>query len=746
MVNKQNTQLPAWSNELNQRLAEVSSTTLNGTLIGIVVFGLVLLGKIPDLMDATWKIYLVIGLFGYALGLWLLQRWNYSLAAWSLVSSTLVGIFFLVGIGKVTLMIFLIILPVGLAMLVLSRLAGIIVACLVTILIFFIPATIIPLDSMVKTICVLEVWVVTGLIWLTLHPLLQAVHWAWESYESGNEMLKQARDYQVQLFQALEELKSANIQLTRLNQLAQSLRSIAEEERQTKEQFVANVSHELRTPLNMIVGFCEMINENPSLYGGKIPSALLADLEVVLRNSQHLSSLVDDVLDLSQIDAGQTALIKERVALGEIISAATIAVRPLYDSKNLYLEVEIPDNLPLTLCDRTRIREVFLNLLSNAGRFSETGGVRIKVRQDDNQILVAVKDTGPGIAKEDQAKLFRPFQQLDGSIRRRFGGTGLGLSISKQFIELHGGKMWVESIPGEGANFIFTLPIDPPQPPLDRGALRWLNPYQPDEKPHHLPRLTGRELNPRVVVVEKGKQIQRLFHRYFDGVEVIPAPDIENALKELAAVPSQALMINAVSVDETIQELQSTGQLPYGVPTIIFSMPEMGSVFNKLGVVDYLVKPISNNTLLGAIDNLNCKVKTILVVDDEPDALQLFRRMLTNAKKGFRVLRASDGKQALEILQSQKPDLILLDLVMPEMDGFQLLAIKEADKNLRQIPVLLISARDFSGHPIVSNTLTVTCRDGVSMQQLLSSIDALSSILSKGDRSGGLKQKEASVC
>ncbi len=583
-----------------------------------------------------------------------------------------------------------------------------------------------------------------GLIWLTLSPLLQAVHWAWESYERSNGLLEQARDYQLQLSQALEELKETNGQLTRLNQLAQSLRSIAEEERQVKEQFVANVSHELRTPLNMIVGFCEMINENPTLYGGKIPPALLADLEVVLRNSQHLSSLVDDVLDLSQIDAGQTALVKERVALGEIIQAVTIAVRPLYESKHLCIEVEIPDNLPLVLCDQTRIREVFLNLLSNAGRFTEAGGVHILVQQDGNLINISVRDTGPGIAEVDQTKLFRPFQQLDGSIRRRYGGTGLGLSISKHFIELHDGKMWVESQSGKGANFIFTLPIDPPLP-LDRGALRWQNPYQPDERPHHHRRLPGGELKPRVEVVEEGNQMQRLFHRYYEGVEVITARNVENAMKELVAVPAQALVINAVGVDETIQELKKAGQLPYGVPTMVFSMPEMGEGFNRLGVVDYLVKPISRKTLLGAIDHLECKVKTILVVDDEPDALQLFRRILTNAKRGFRVLRASDGKQALEILQTQTPDLILLDLVMPEMDGFQLLAIKDADENLRQIPVMLISARDPSGHPIVSNSLTVTCRDGISMQQLLASIDALSAILSKVDRSGGLRLKEASV-
>ena len=175
-------------------------------------------------------------------------------------------------------------------------------------------------------------------------------------------------------YMTLEDLASANVQLARLNQLAQGMRHAAEDARRAKEEFVANVSHELRTPPNMIVGFSEMMLQAPQTYGKKIPSALLADLAVIQRNSQHLSSLIDDVLDLSQIEVGKMALTKERVAFQEVVQAAVTAVRPLFDSKGLHLKTEVPGDLPLVFCDRTRIREVVLNLLSNAGRFTEHGG------------------------------------------------------------------------------------------------------------------------------------------------------------------------------------------------------------------------------------------------------------------------------------------------------------------------------------------------------------------------------------
>ena len=238
-------------------------------------------------------------------------------------------------------------------------------------------------------------------------------------------------------------------------------------------------SHELRTPLNMIIAYAELITQSPHLYSRRLPSTLLADMNVILRNSQHLSRLVDDVLDLSQIETGRMALSKEWTTITEIIDAATEAVSPLFQTKGLQLEVETADDLPDIYCDKTRIRQVLINLLSNAGRFTEQGGVKVRAWLDDTQFMLSVADTGPGIGTEDQQRLFEPFQQLDASIRRKHGGSGLGLNISKHFIEMHEGRIWLESALGVGTTFTVSLPLAamPKSMVATPGSRRWVSPF-----------------------------------------------------------------------------------------------------------------------------------------------------------------------------------------------------------------------------------------------------------------------------
>ena len=556
------------------------------------------------------------------------------------------------------------------------------------------------------------------------------MEWAWFGYERGRESLEEARTYQQQLHETLEDLTEANAQLMRLNRLAQALRQTADEERRTKEQFVANVSHELRTPLNMIVGFCEMIMETPEAYGGSLSPKLLADLDVVFRNSQHLSGLVDDVLDLSQIEAGQMALVREHVGFQEILNSAVTAVRPLYQSKALYLDIDVPTDLLPVFCDRIRIREVMLNLLSNAGRFTEKGGVKIKVREDGAQLVVSIADTGPGIPEGQQARLFRPFEQLDGTIRRRYGGTGLGLSISRSFVELHGGKMWVESQEGKGTVFSFSLPVTSPSP-SDDSFMRWMspyNPYEPRSRPLRLPRV---QVQPRWVILERGDAMRRLLARHLEGIDLVSVRTMEAAISALTTTPSQALLINELDVGQMLQRMHNQPRLPYGVPVIVCSVPGVEQAVNELGVSGYLVKPISRESLLSALAQLDPPVETVLIVDDEREALMLFRRMLSSAERPYRVLRARNGHQAIGILQQQLPDVILLDLTMPEMDGFEFLRLREGAP-WQDIPIILISARDPLGHPIVSNSLAVTSANGLSVNQILTTLKMLTTMLSPG--------------
>lgn len=718
---------PAWSDQLQAMLDELRDNTLKLGLIGLYIGWVVIMlaGALihEPMLNAVLIVFTLSGILA-----WGIRQRSYALAAWLAVAGALGGLGILATDARTSWALALSALPVGLATVVISRPAGLVLTVGCSLALWLAPPAVWPADGILRTVALLGIWGTLGLISLTLRPVLTTIAWAWSGYESSQAALQQARETQVELKEALEDLAWANAQLMRLNDLSQDMRQIAEEERRAKERFVANVSHELRTPLNMIIGFSEMITQSPHVYGQSLPPALLADLKVILRNSQHLSELIDDVLDLSQIDAGHMALAREHTTLKEIIESAVTAVQPLYLSKGLSLEVEGVDEAPPLSCDPTRIREVLLNLLSNAGRFTEQGGVRVQVRCEGDEVLVSVADTGPGIAPEDQKRLFQPFQQLDGAIRQRYGGTGLGLSISKSFVELHGGRMWVESASGRGTTFFFTLPLAIPtaQP---GGSTRWLNPHQRYEPRARPVRTSAVDARPQLAVVEQGKALQRLLTRYTDQAEIVSFSSLEAALDQLSQSAIRAVLVNDMRACEMAQQVHAAANVPVGLPVLLCALPSLAEDISVLGVTDYLVKPIRAGDLLAALDRLNRPIKTVLVADDEPDALQLFRRMLISAGRDYRVLRAEDGKQAWQLLCTEKPDVLLLDLVMPEMDGFQLLAAKAEDPALREIPVILTSARDPQGQPIVSNLLIATRRGGLSAQQLLAAIQAWLEVL-----------------
>jgi signal transduction histidine kinase/DNA-binding response OmpR family regulator len=666
-------------------------------------------------------------LYLLALVVWLLGRWQAGVGGWLLVAGLAALIY--VGHGWLNLPGFLALLmiPTSLAALLISLPAALAVALGASAGLLLSTSAAGQMTTAVPPLMV--IWATLGVMWAVYRPVRRVAYWSWDYFQQARLLIEETQNRKVELEQTMHDLARANLQLTRLNIMAQGLRHAAEEARRAKEEFVANVSHELRTPLNMITGFSETILQAPESYGDQIPAALLADLAVIHRNATHLSDLINDVLDLSQIDAQQMALTKEQVQIQEIVKAAAIAVRPLFDSKGLYLEIEAPPDLPPIFCDRTRIREVLLNLLSNAGRFTKRGGVKVRICQDEHDLIVAVADTGAGIATEDMSKLFQPFQQVDASIRRRYGGTGLGLSISKRFIELHGGRIWVESEPGAGTTFFFRLPVILPMMPVGGELMRsfipdweYLQPNYPSKAPKARPQ-------PRLVLLETGGDaLHRLLRRYLDDIEIVAVSSLEQALQELSTTPCQAFIANDLSVAGALQRLQAA-ELPVGVPAMICSVPEVYEATDTLGASAYLVKPVSQETLLAALDRLGRPIKTVLIVDDEPDMLRLFRRMLAAAGRNYRVLRANNGQAALQLLRQHRPNVILLDLVMPRMDGFQLLKAKSQEPALKDIPVIVISARDPTGQPIVSNAFAITQAGGLSAHHLLSFIKGMGQIL-----------------
>ncbi|MDD5368592.1 MAG: ATP-binding protein [Anaerolineaceae bacterium] len=572
--------------------------------------------------------------------------------------------------------------------------------------------------------------------WTTTTSLLTVTQWAFYSYQQGRKHVEDARQQRVEYHEIQEDLLHSNRELVRLTQRLKVLTQEAEEARRVKEEFVANISHELRTPLNMIIGFCEMISQSPQVYGRQLPALLMADIAAIQRNSLQLSDLVNDVLDLSMVESGRMALNKEWIVLQKIVAEAVEAVRPMFQSKGLYLDVNLLDEPMPVLGDPTRIREVVLNLLSNAGRFTSEGGVRIGMMRQANEVVVSISDTGPGIAPSDQSRLFQPFEQLDPSIRRQHGGSGLGLVISRQFVELHGGRMWLASQVEVGTTFFFSLPLEArfPQEPAGTNVGRWFNPYQNYTERTRPWRLVPPEITTRYVVVEGESRLAPLLRRYLDNAEIIVVADMAAAFTELERSPAQALIVNQPQPPVVVDV---TGRLPFETPLVTCWAPGTASAEHHLGVVRYLVKPVERQRLLEALDDLGDKVHTVVLADDHPEAQQLFTRMLASASRKYVVYHAINGHQAIELLRARKPDVLLLDLIMPDLDGFGVLKAKSQDATIRDIPVIVISATDPSNTLMITDALTVKRSGGLSAADFMTCLQALSTALMPQHPKGG---------
>jgi signal transduction histidine kinase/CheY-like chemotaxis protein len=574
---------------------------------------------------------------------------------------------------------------------------------------------------------------VTGLLgWVSTSALLVVTEWSLFSSARAREKMEEARQQQQELKEMQQDLLHGNRELARLSDRLKALHQVAEEARRAKEEFVANVSHELRTPLHIILGFSEVITQSPHVYGSRLPPALLADVTTIQRSSRHLARLVDDVLDLSQVEAGRLALSKEWTSLREIVDEAATAVRALFESKQLTLDIEIQPDVPPVFCDSTRISQVILNLLSNAGRYTDGGNVRIGVWRDSDEVIVRVADTGPGIAPEDQARVFEPFHQPERSIRRA-GGRGLGLSISKRFVDLHGGRIWIESTPGVGTAISFSLPLEAPLPDISSRSSdwrRWLGTSEQYETLRQHKKVPAPAVTPRYVLLEQGDALGRLFSRFVSGTEIVPVSNPEDAVRELDRSPARALIVNTPSPDDGLTGGADLSSLPYGTPTILCWVPGAEEAARRLGVVRYLVKPVAREALLQTLESLGEDVRRVLLVDDDPEVLQLLSRLLSSAQRRYDVLLARSAERALSMLRRRRPDVMLLDLSMPGSAGITVLLEKGRDATLRDIPVIAVSSSDPTGSPIVIDRITVTRGGGLSVGDLLVCVQSISEILS----------------
>jgi signal transduction histidine kinase/CheY-like chemotaxis protein len=463
---------------------------------------------------------------------------------------------------------------------------------------------------------------------------------------------------------------------------AQASRKAAEQANDLKSRFLANMSHELRTPLNSIINFTRILNSGMR---GPMNDGQIDYLNRVWQSGEHLLGLINDILDLSKIEAGRMELYKEPLHLGEVLHSVMSTVGGLTKGKSIELQQELAPNLPLIEADRTRIRQILLNLLSNAAKFTDTGSITVRAFCADDRVVVQVADTGIGIAAENLAVVFEEFHQVDGTTTRHYEGTGLGLAICRRFVELHGGRIWVESTLGEGSTFSFNLPIQTTQPTVGGEPIVLLATPTRDGIP--------------VLVIDDDPAAFEIVAAYLkhDGYSVYGVTDSRRALDEVRNIKPAAIILDVLMPYkdgwEVLAELKADPDAQR-IPVALYTIIDDQKLGFYLGASAYLTKPINEEQLRATIAQLVTSDATILVVDDDPNAREIVTQQL--ARSGYRTMTASNGQEAVERVAEIQPDLIILDLMMPEVDGFAVLEHLDREAGTRTIPVIVVTAKDLS--------------------------------------------------
>ncbi|MCC6499048.1 MAG: GAF domain-containing protein [Anaerolineales bacterium] len=479
----------------------------------------------------------------------------------------------------------------------------------------------------------------------------------------------------ISVLQLLSDQVAVAIDNARSYELSQQLIKDLREVDKLKSQFLANMSHELRTPLNSIIGFSRVILKG---IDGPITDMQQQDLTAIYNSGQHLLGLINDVLDLARIEAGKMELNFEEVNLADMIQSVLSTAKGLVKEKPIQLVSNIAAGTPTVRGDTMRVRQVFINLLSNASKFTDEGAIKVEAQNQKDadgktEVLIRVTDTGPGISIEDQEKLFKAFSQVDGSATRKSGGTGLGLSICANLVQLHGGRIGVESEPGKGSTFWFTL-----------------QPYhqQLDEIP------ADRKV---VIAIDDDPKVVSLYERYLtpQGYYVIPFIDAKGAKERIIAIKPHAITLDVMmpNVDgwTLLSDLKSD-PATRDIPVIVCSILEQADKGFNLGAADYLTKPILEEDLVQAMQRLDKKgqIRNILVIDDSPDDRRLIEKIL-GANGKYEVVSADGGRQGWEAIKANPPQAVILDLFMPDWDGFAVLEKLREDPVLRDLPVLVVS-------------------------------------------------------
>ena len=454
---------------------------------------------------------------------------------------------------------------------------------------------------------------------------------------------------------------------------------------QHKSQFLANMSHELRTPLNAIIGYSEILQEDATDLGQE---GFVRDLKKIESSGRHLLGLINDILDLSKVEAGRMDIFLEDVEIVPLLEEVRAIIVPLAETKGNVLEFGPAENLGSIRTDRTKLKQSLLNILSNGSKFTENGRLTLvaeRFETDRPMVRFAISDTGIGMTEEQLGRLFQAFSQADASTSKKYGGTGLGLAISQRFCQLLGGDISVTSQPGEGSTFTITLPdqTETPAPPADA------------------PHISGDANSATtVLLVDDDPTARDLLTASLKGAgyRLVHATNGAEALNLARTIRPDAITLDVImpTTDgwEVLSALKADPDL-CDIPVVMVTIVPDRGIGLSLGAVDVLTKPVDRARLTALMHRLLRREGSVLLVEDDADMRDLMRH--TIEKMGLPVAEAANGRAALAWLGDHPaPSMILLDLMMPEMDGFGFLDVLAARAEWREIPVIVITAKQLT--------------------------------------------------
>ncbi len=500
----------------------------------------------------------------------------------------------------------------------------------------------------------------------------------------------------------ITERKEAEEKLKRLNERLQSARDEAIRANHAKSTFLANMSHELRTPLNAVIGYSEFMIEEMQDEGEEL---YVPDLERILTAGRHLLSLINDILDLSKIEAGKVELDVASFELSELLDDIDATVRPLAQKNNNELTLELGDELCGTQdghaaemrSDITKIRQILFNLISNACKFTNDGEVTVRAtaQAGGEAVRFTVSDSGVGMTEDELERVFKAFQQADASTTRKFGGTGLGLAITRHYCRMLGGSIDVESTPGEGTTFTVVLPLDASvhaEQSHEQSSVE-VEPLEADG---------GSRIRDTVLVIEDDESARDLLRRTLraEGYRVVTATNGSQGLHLARELEPLAITLDLLMPEmdgwQVLSRLKRDDQLA-DIPVILVSMLDERKRGFALGADHYLVKPLERERLVDMLSGYRTSGVTdglCLIVEDDGPTRELMERIIS--KEGWRVQQAENGRLGLDAARAETPDLVILDLMMPEVDGFEFLAEFRQETQFEDIPVVVVTAKELT--------------------------------------------------